>query len=383
MQQNKVNEINTTRVLQSIWRSSGISRADLSRELGLVKSTVTRIVNSLLNKNILVETPDEALFSGVGRKPLCLKINREYGYILGLEIQTDFYNAVAVNLKGEILFSKTSIMDLSAESPIEAFFKILKKINEKLDSISIPLMGIGVAFAGIIDQDNGIIHQSNPFNKFDPVYFIEGVQPKVDVPVIVSNDANCCCSGELIFRKSAHPKNFLFVLGEFRIGESDNNSYWGIAVGMGFVINGKVYSGSTGSAGEFQSILWKKGNEGQLSLTNEEALKITKDKKIMKKAFQELSSHIAFLVNTLNLSNIIIGGEIVEYKEMLKPILEEEIQNNWSYPSKVNFTIDFSSQGKFAVAYGAAGMILEKIFSIPEISLGTINNHHHRVSLID
>ena len=103
---NKINEINIMRVLMNIRFNEGISRADLARELGLVKSTVTKIVTLLLERNIVRVAAEGKSENAMGRKPLNLVINGDFGYILGLEIQTEFFAAAAVNLRGEVLFSR-------------------------------------------------------------------------------------------------------------------------------------------------------------------------------------------------------------------------------------------------------------------------------------
>lgn len=118
--------------------------------------------------------------------------------------------------------------------------------------------------------------------------------------------------GELAYRVTRtmveHYGNFVFVLGELRKGQTVGSEYWGIAVGLRFVLNGKVHYGEGFSAGEFQSILWKDANHGQFSISDEDSRRITSDPGILSKVIDELSAHIAFLVNTLNLTCVVIGG---------------------------------------------------------------------------
>ncbi len=385
MQLNKVNEVNTTRVLQNIWLSDGTSRAALANELGLVKSTVSRIVAMLLDRGLVREIVDQAEpteKAGVGRKPVHLEINEQFGHILGLEIQTDFYKAVLINLRGDIVQTWSDSLELSRKDVPTVFLEVMKRLKRPLRKSRVPLIGVGVALAGIIDQQHGVVIQSNPLNVTEPVHVVREVKDKVGVPIIIENDANCCCWGELAFRRTSRHNNFLFVLGEFRTGETVSDLYWGIAVGLGLVLEGTVYHGSSFSAGEFQSILWEPGNEGQFSITNEEARRIKDDPEVMQRALYELASHIAFLVNTLNLTNVVFGGEIAEYQDLLLPAVQSEIQKNWSYPTTVTCSIDFSPLEKDAVAYGAAGMFLESIFSIPEMFPEDGRSKRSQVSLL-
>lgn len=370
MQLNKVNEVNTTRVLQQIWLSGGTTRVAIAEKLGLVKSTVSRIVTMLLERQLIRETVWEEK-TGVGRTPVRLEINETFGIVIGLELQTDFFNAVATDFNGAVVRTWSGSISMSRKDTVTAFFEIMERLEPWLRSCGYPLIGVGVAFAGQVDQRRGVILQSNPLNIFDRVDFIGGVGQKMSAPVIIENDANCGCWGELAARKTSRHSNSVFVLGEFRTGETEKDVYWGIAIGLGLVLNGEVYHGSAYSAGEFQSILWRAGNEGQLSITNEEARRIKEDGTIMDTALHELCAHVAFLVNTLNLTNVVFGGEITDYRDMLVPILDEEIQKNWSYPNRVEYTVEFSALNTKAVAYGAAGMFLESIFTIPDMFSGT------------
>ncbi len=367
MQLNKVNEINTTRVLQQIWLNGQTTRVAVAEELGLVKSTVSRIVTMLLDQGIVRETAWEQQKISVGRNPIRLEINDRYGIILGLEMQTDFYNAVAITLTGTVLQTWSGPVSMSGKDSVTAFLEIMERLDSWIAGCEIPLIGVGVAVAGHVDQHRGLILQSNPLDVTDPVFFVDEVKEKVPFPVILENDANCGCWGELAFRKTSRHHNFLFVLGEFRTGATEDDVYWGIAVGLGLVLNGNVYHGPSHSAGEFQSILWRPPNAGQFSISNEEARRIKQDETVMATALHELCAHVAFLVNTLNLTNVVFGGEITNYKDMLLPMLQSEIQQNWSYPNLVECSVDFSALNTNAVAYGAAGMFLEGIFSIPEM----------------
>lgn len=375
MRPSEVARINTTRVLQRIWLSDGIGRASLARELGLVKSTVTRIVTMLLDRNLVCETEESVPQPGVGRRPLHLTINEKYGYILGLEIQTERFNAVAINLRGDVIFSKEGGISPAGKDLVGTFLEIVTSLESPLGHLRLPLIGIGVGLAGIIDQSAGVIVESNPLNIAEPVDFVRAVEEEIGVPVVIGNDANCCCWGELAFRKTSRHNNFLFVFGEFRAGvllhgDPVDGGYWGPAIGFGLVLDGQMYHGSSHSAGEFKSVLWKPGSSGQLSISDVDAKRIKEDGTIMRRAFSEICAHVAFLVNTLNLSNVVFGGEIAEFKDLLVPMLDAAIQKNWVYQKPVKCSVEFSSLRQNAVAYGAGGMFLESIFSIPQIRYG-------------
>jgi len=81
---------------------------------------------------------------------------------------------------------------------------------------------------------------------------------------------------------------------------------------------------------------------------------------------REIGRNVALLVNTLDLSHVFIGGSIERHRSILVPVIQEEVSRNWPYGDKV-ITIELSELGEQIVAYGAASMFLERLFSLPEI----------------
>ena len=94
------------------------------------------------------------------------------------------------------------------------------------------------------------------------------------------------------------------------------------------------------------------------------------------KVLRELCAHIALLVNVLNLTCVVFGGEISAYRAEVTKILREEIRRNWSYDNAVECAIEFATLGDKAVAYGAAGMFLERFFSIPDF----VDSTEHKIA---
>ena len=372
---NTLNEINVSRVLQKLWFSKGISRVEIARELGLGKSTVTNIVAALMKRNLVKRVKAGESGPAGGRRPTHLMVNGRYGYILGIEIQTDHYTAVAADMLGEVILSDSGSMRFDADI-VSTFQDVTARLRASTRRVSLPLIGIGVGTAGIIDPHKGIIQKSNPLNIREPVDFYRAIASLQEVPVLIENDAKCCCWGELAFKKTERHANFMFVLGEFRAGRTVKSGDWGIAVGFAFVLNGRVHYGDDFSAGEFQSILWKEQNQGQFSLSDAVARTIRKDRAVLLKVLRELCAHIALLVNVLNLTCVVFGGEISAYRAEVTKILREEIRRNWSYDNAVECAIEFATLGDKAVAYGAAGMFLERFFSIPDF----VDSTEHKIA---
>lgn len=343
---------------------------EIARQLDLNKSTISKIVGDLLDLELIqISSVGDASPMG-GRKPLHLTINKEWGCIMGVEIQTEAFTVVGINLRGEVFFSHSELIDLKEQSIVDAFTSIYTRFRPRLESFGMPLIGVGAGLSGIVNSAKGIIYASNPLEIFEPLRFNEEVSRSValEVPVIIENDANCCCFGELVFQQAERHQNFVFVLGELRKHSIKLDDYRIMAIGMGIVLNGEVHYGHDYSAGEFRSILHREESVNQFSISDEEARRFLSDPQIDERVIHELSQNIAFLVNTLNLSKVVLGGPIEKLKDTIVPILRKRIQAHWAYPNNVECDISFSRLGEMSVAFGAAAMFLERLISIPEVS---------------
>jgi hypothetical protein len=130
-----------------------------------------------------------------------------------------------------------------------------------------------------------------------------------------------------------------------------------------------VHYGRDCSAGEFRSVFRTPESLGQFSLTPDEALRLEQDPQIFAKFTRELSRNIAMLVNTLNMDYVFLGGDIERYEREVQPALAEEIRFNWPYPQRESrCEIRFSSLGEKAVAYGAAGVLLHRLFADMDVA---------------
>lgn len=353
--------INTSNVLKTIWNNLGISRIDIAKKLKLDKSTVTVIVNNLIDKKYVIEVEEGDAGPKGGRKPVKLKINKLFGSVAGIEIHRNFYQAVLIDLEGEVITSVYRKVSIDQDNFFDHYHNIIKELYNTGEEKT-PLLGVGIGTAGIIDSSEGTILQSIPL-KVDnfPVQAI--IEEKETYPVSVENDAKACCWGEMIFHRGNYLKNFLFVLVEFHGNSGQPESHrHGISVGIGFVFNGKLHHGQNYSAGEFRSIDGDNKNNSQFSIRDEDTFRVEEDEKVFDQFALELSNHLAFLINTLNLNHIFLGGDIEKHKDRFTPVLKNSIQKNWPYKDIDKCTIHYSSFGKSAVAYGAAGLMLNRLF---------------------
>ena len=366
-----VSSVNTSIVMKQVWLSGRTSRAELARTTGLHAATISRIINRLVDIGLVVFGEEQDASARGGRRATDVQINSEFGVIVGLEIQTDMYHAVGTTVSGEVLFSRSGELPVERTDILESFQTVFGEIRDDINAQSAPLLGVAVGLSGLVDPYSGVILSSNPLNIPEPVEFRRQAEAFVSVPLLVENDANCGCWGELAASGTDRPEDMLYVLGEFREPRAARREGHTVAVGMGFVLDGHVRHGSHYSAGEFQSILWTEGNSSQFSLTDEEILRAGSDPRIRDRVIRELGKHVGLSVNLLDLTDVVVGGDMVNYRDTIETVFAEEIQRNWSYPNAVDCRVGFSGMGEYAVAYGAAAMFVEHLFAVPTESRGT------------
>lgn len=357
-----VNQFNSSRVLQAIWESGSISRVAIADKLELNKSTITKLISPLLDDGIVVSYEKYASGNKGGRKAEVLSINDKYGFVLGVEIQTDISNICVTDLNGRIILS-----DNFSNNPVcHHFNELIKDVLDRAVMLctrrNLKVLGAVVSVSGLINPYQGIVYSSNPLKVETPVTVYDKLSD-YGFPIIIENDANCCCSREIVMNKSDRKRNFLCVLGEFRKSKIESEEKGGIAIGLGIVIKGSILHGDNFSAGEFQSLGKSQENPSQFNVSPEEAEIITTNEIILRNVLRELANNISLLVNTMNITQLYIEGDLVKTEMIFRPILRDEIQRNWSYDSQADCQIHFSDGGKEVVAHGAACYLIEKLFS--------------------
>ncbi|MDA3851780.1 MAG: ROK family transcriptional regulator [Spirochaetaceae bacterium] len=363
-------QINSSRILQHIRTNPGISRIAVANELGLDRSTITKIVNYLIDIGMVLTTGKYHGKAGVGRKATALQINPTFGLVLGIEVQTDFFQTVLVNLNGQIIQTESYPYQKGNKSLEEQLEFIISSAKEKAIKERIPLLGSGIGLAGVIDPYNGIIIESYPLQLGDGMKLKKYLESRTELPVFIENDANCCCWSDIAFRPGQQHRNFLALLGEFRSVDITGGLTRGIAFGLGITIRGRVLHGDTFSVGEFRSLLYdyEKPSRVQFSITDEEASSLPENRELLLRVFKELAFNMSILVNSLDISKILLAGDFAQYKKDLELILNEAIQKNWLYESTKKCVIESSPGGDKAVSLGAAGLFISKLFSVPDMT---------------
>jgi len=373
-----VRKWNLSSIFKAIRKQGPISRIELTEITKCSAGTISNHVRTLIEKGFVIESK-KGISSG-GRKPVQLMINPHKAYIFSIEIEVNQIKIVVFDL--EIKVITKGIIPITHKDDYQktleqVFFEMDKMIEEKdlkLDN----LLGIGVAVPGLIDKVKGILEFA-PNLGWKNVYILKIFKDKYGLPIILDNEAKAAAIGERAF---IYPKmdNMVFV----SINEG---------IGCGVILNGELYRGASGNAGEFGHIIIDTngpachcGNKGcwetlasesyivnrylKLSnsnkeLTKKEIYQIGKngDKKIIE-IFNEAGRNIGIglvnIINGLSPELLVIGGGIVEIKDYIYEEIIKKLEEGALDISYRNVEIKFSKLNSLAAVYGMADLIINE-----------------------
>ena len=231
-----VRETNLSAALRLIHTQAPISRAQLAVVTGLNKSTISSLVDELLERQLIRETGMNSI--GTGRPATRLAVNPQAGSIIGVELGVDFVSVAVTDFLGNILWRRRDDAD-PAEGQDQMISQTLTIVREAMATgkrKGLHFLGLGLATPGTVDLTEGVLifapnlHWRNvPFRKI----FSEQTKLKI----YVENDANAAAIAEHLFGMARQCKDFIFVFA-------------GVGIGGGLFLDGHLYRGGNGYAGE-------------------------------------------------------------------------------------------------------------------------------------
>lgn len=229
-----IRNINRQIVLNYVRDREPISRAEIARETALQRSTVSSIVNSLVEDG-LVEEIGAGESSG-GRKPTMLKLRTGEAVAIAVDITPTVINVATANLAGDVINIETFP---TSPDRSKNFRRIVERVSDFKTKLKTPDVKIGVSISGVVDEVSGTVMYV-PFFHWKKWQLRDELREAVGLPVIVDNDANAVALADLWFGMPEihNIKNFTSLL----VAEG---------IGTGIIFDGQIYRGNKGAAGEF------------------------------------------------------------------------------------------------------------------------------------
>ncbi len=352
--------INSSRIIHRLWIEDELSRAELALRLGLNRSSVSNIVVDLMQRGIVRE--NETIDPGPkgGRRAIGITLNKEYFHVIGIEIRSDSYTALSVDLEGNVLFSETQPKGFTAKTFKEEMLSFIESLTQRLEYMGRDLLGVGIGFSGIVDAEKQVIIRSVSLDFQEPFDFSTEIASAFPFPVFLENDANCGAWGEVIFQRKRKLRNFLFVLIEFWKAYDVQTGLARPTVGLGFGFDGKIHRGSNNQAGEFKSVL-NRDRYSSEQVVVDRTISVTENREALLAYLGEVCENLAFLINTLDIAHVFIGGNVETIEDIMPDMLRSALRANSLDHRDERTQIQFSSLGYQAVSFGAAALVLDNV----------------------
>lgn len=268
----KIKETNRKKIIKLLLEKNEITKLDISRELDISITTVSTNISELKEEGIVEDV--RSLESTGGRKAMSIKLNENCRYSLGVALTPTHVKISLINLKKHEIESirvkhnneNIEYIVLVAKENIE---NILDKYNINIEE----LLGIGISIPGTVDSEKGIIKYCYLLGAKD--FNIKERFEYLNIPIYVDNEANLSAYYEYLNKKD--------VL--------DNLLYVSITdgLGLGIIIDGKIYRGSNNASGEMGHIKISI-NGKQCKCGARGCLEVYASKNSILEAFNEISS---------------------------------------------------------------------------------------------
>lgn len=230
-------DINRRIVLNLIRSHHPISRADLARHSGLQRSTVSVIIEQLIDERWVTEGANGHALRG--RKPRFLHLNKERVGIIGINIRPAITRMALADLDAHFVAQESMPTHQNPEQFIKDLIPRLKKLIDMRPEVTCE--GIGVSLPGRIDVTSQKLVFA-PNLGWSDVDLKTPLEKATGLPVELENAANACALAEVWFGRHIQSVQNLIAI---TISEG---------IGSGVIVNGRLVRGSNGAAGEFGHI---------------------------------------------------------------------------------------------------------------------------------
>ncbi|SEL56976.1 ROK family transcriptional regulator [Streptacidiphilus jiangxiensis] len=322
---------------------TGISRVELARESGLTAQAISKIVQRLTEDGLLAETGRGASTGGKPRTLLSLVPDARWA--VGVQLGRDELTVLRADLAGRVMAARHVPIDLAGWGPRP----VLDLLGEQVDLLlgALPrdrVLGVGIASPGPLDQRGGVLHDVTGAPSWTGLPLRDEVERRLGLPTLIEKDSTA---------------GVLSALG------SPNRAFVHLdrGLGAGLVLGGAVQRGARTNAGEFGHQMLdptgprcRCGNAGCVEALWAAAPTPTAAARVLGEA-------IANLVRLLDLDEIVLGGrEVLAAPDLYLTEIRGSLAARLPDPAWQTVTLSVAPSGPDAVALGAAGLVLTRLF---------------------
>ena len=373
-------ENNRERVLEAMRELGVASRAEIARRTGLSRSTVSTLVKELQEAGLVIDRdgPEPAEKARGGRPPSLIALDRSAGIAVGVDFGKSHLAVAASDLSHRILAESWQEMpeDYDAMRGIDAAAALMDEVLETADAERDSVIGVGVGLPGPINLETATIGSSAILPGWVGVRVAEEMSERLELPVQIDNDANLGALSELHWGAGRGASNLAYL----KIATG---------IGAGLVIDGRLFRGSGGTAGEIGHTMIDEagpicrcGSRGCLEtkaaipailellrpslgdeLTADDVLQRAADgelgcRRAIGDAGRYMGSALADLCNLVNPDRIVVGGTLGACGDILLEPMREALARRAIPSAGGDVEIAAGQLGSRAELLGAVALVL-------------------------
>jgi glucokinase-like ROK family protein len=339
--------LNRLRVIHALRDEGQISRAEIARRTGLSRSTVSSLVSDLQADGLVVERPEPGSAHGAqgGRPPILLSFDASAGAAVGIDFGHSHLRVAVSDLASTILAERKLPLDTDhdAQQGLELAAEMVADALSDAGVQRTQVIGAGMGLPGPIEQSGGTVGSSAILPGWIGMTAASEMRRRLDIPVMVDNDANLGALAEAAFGAGRDAGDLIYL----KVSSG---------IGAGLILNGRLYRGSAGLAGELghvlvdpDGIVCRCGNRGCLEtvaatgalvdllrrshgdeLTVEAMLEAARGgdlgcRRVIHDAGRALGQVVATLLNVLNPELLVVGGDLAGAGDLLLDGVRESV----------------------------------------------------------
>jgi predicted NBD/HSP70 family sugar kinase len=373
-------------VLRLIWQEQRISRAEIAQRANLSRSTVSDVVGELLPTGLVAEVGIGE--SRGGRRPIILEFRDDASVLLGVEMGAAHVGVALTDLRGRVLAWRSREHPVRTD-PAGTRAVISDLCDACLDDAQAgrPLVGIGVALPCPVDPQHPDHLSEVVLPDWGGRLGLDVLAERLGAPLMVDNDANLGALAEHWWGAGVGVDDFAYI----KVATG---------VGCGWVIGGEVYRGATGVAGEIGHLaIAPQGKPCVCGLRGclatlvgaqaliERAVELRAEhagntlvgphptiadienaalagdpvaRQVSAEAAENLGIAVAGLLNLMNPSLVVLGGDLAGLGGLLLEPLRETVRRRTLVSLVAAAELRISELGPRSVAIGAATMVLKE-----------------------
>jgi len=223
-------------IIEALLENGSMSRSELATSTGLSRSALTEMSRVLIEHQFVEESPSVSDKQRKGRPSIMLSLNARYGYFVGVGLTEDPPLMALTDCHGNVLAEHQIGMAMEPEAVAAAIARGIPYLTRASNISREKVLGIGVALSGHVNHAQGMCLHSNLLGWHDvPIARI--VERVTQMPTYIDNDAHAVALGQKLFGEARELKSFMVIM-------------LGKKIGAGSYMQGRLFRGNTGAAGE-------------------------------------------------------------------------------------------------------------------------------------